>query len=190
MTLFEFILVMVSLVLAIGVTHVLQGIVNIVRRREAIALEWVRLVWAASLFFASAVYWWSLWDFRLAQWTYGAFFFVLLAPTSLFTAISLLFSPETTSSTTSRYVPFEDIRPLFMAVMLAYSVVWSADGWMLGVETTWNAMRVPQFVTSVIFLVGIVASRRIAQIIAVLWLLSSLFTGFGPRFEPGAFGPG
>ena len=190
MSLFEFILVMVSLVLAIGVTHLLQGIVNIVRHREAIALEWVRLVWAASLFSASAVYWWSLWDFRLAQWTYGAFFFVLLAPTSLFTATSLLFSPAIGSSTTLRYVPFEDVRPLFMAVMLAYLVVWSADGWIVGVETAWNAMRGQQIVIAVMFLAGIVSSTRIAQIIAVLWLLSSLVTGFGPRFEPGAFGPG
>ncbi len=190
MTLFEFILVMVSLVLAIGVTHLLQGVVNIVRHREAIALEWVRLVWAASLFSSSAVYWWSLWDFRLAQWTYGVFFFVLLAPTSLFVAISLLFSPEPASSATSPYVPFEDVRPLFMTVMLAYTVVWSADGWLLGVEPAWSGLRAGQTISVVVFLTGIVSSKRIAQIIAILWLLSSLGTGFGPRFEPGAFGPG
>ena len=77
-----------------------------------------------------------------------------------------------------------------MAVMFAYTVVWSADGWMLGVEPAWNGMRVGQFVTAVIFLAGIVSSRRVAQIIAILWLLSSLATGFGARFEPGAFGPG
>ena len=189
MTLFEFILVMVSLVLAIGVTHLLQGIVTVVRHRETIAVEWVRLVWAASLFPTSVVYWWSLWDFRLAPWTYGGFFFVLLAPTSLFTAISLLFSPETTSSATTRYAPFEDVRPLFMVVMFAYSVVWSADGWVLGVEPAWNALRVPQMVLTVLLLVGTVSSRKIAQAVAVIWLLANVFNGFGPRFNPGAFGP-
>ena len=189
MTLFEFIMVMVSLVLAIGVTHLLQGMVKIVRHRDMIAREWVRLVWAASLFTAAAVYWWSLWDFRLAGWTYPDFFFVLLAPTSLFTAISLLVSPETTSSTTSQYVPFEEVRPLFMVVMLVYTIVWSADGWVVGIEPAWNELRIPQIVTAAVFLTGAVSSRRIAQFIAILWLISTVFTGFSPRFQPGAFGP-
>ena len=42
MSLFEFVLVMVSLVLAIGVTHLLQGMVKIVRHRNMIARDSAR----------------------------------------------------------------------------------------------------------------------------------------------------
>ena len=43
MSLFEFILVMVSFVLAIGVTHLLQGSVKIFRHRATLGLDWVPL---------------------------------------------------------------------------------------------------------------------------------------------------
>ena len=151
MTLFEFILVMVSLVLAIGVTHLLQGIMAILRDRQAIALQWVRLVWASSLLLWAVYYWWSLWDFRLADWTYPSFIFVLLAPTSLFAAITLLFSFPGEPSSPVHWKPFEEVRRLFFTVYLVYTVVWSADGWVVGVEPAWNDLRLPQMVTVLIW---------------------------------------
>lgn len=83
MVLFEFILVMVSLVLAIGVTHLLQGVVEVVRYRETLELYWVPFAWAATLFVLAAGHWWSLWDMRGVEWTFPGFFFLLLPPHAL-----------------------------------------------------------------------------------------------------------
>jgi hypothetical protein len=68
--LFSFILVMVSLVLAIGVTHLVHGVASLIRLRGRTAIEPLPLVWAASLFLVAAIYWWSLWDFRNVDWRF------------------------------------------------------------------------------------------------------------------------
>ena len=90
MTLFEFILVMVSLVLAISMTHLLEGVARVVRHRSRFALDATTTLWAVFLFVLSIGHWWSLWGMRDANWTFPAFFFVLIPPTLLFLAVSLL----------------------------------------------------------------------------------------------------
>ena len=123
MSLFEFILVMMSLVLAIGVTHLLQEIAVIVQYRDTLQLDWVVITWGASLFVVSAIYWWSLWDFRALQWTFPGFFFLLLAPTLLYVAVSLLVSADVTEPGISLAAHFERIRLPFLIVMTLFHIL-------------------------------------------------------------------
>ena len=78
--LFSFVLVMVSLVLAIGLTHLVQGVTNILQTRGNIRCDSLIPIWAASLFLVAAIYWWSLWDLRNVHWRFHHFFYMLLAP--------------------------------------------------------------------------------------------------------------
>ena len=57
MTLFEFILVMVSPVPAIAVTRLLQGVAAIMHRREDVEADWVPVSWAICLFVLAAANW-------------------------------------------------------------------------------------------------------------------------------------
>ena len=91
---FSFILVMVSLVLAIGVTHLVHGVASLIRLRGGTRIEPLPLVWAANLFLVAAIYWWSLWDFRSVDWRFHHFFYLLLAPALLHVAASLLVSTD------------------------------------------------------------------------------------------------
>ncbi len=180
---------MVSLVLAIGVTHLLQGVVTVVRYRETLAPDWVPVAWAASLFLTSALYWWSLWDFRTAQWTFPTFLFVLLAPTLLYVAISLLVSADVTTAADSHTANFERIRVPFMTVMLVFTSVWSVDGWLLGVEPAWIGPRIPQIGVAVTLLVGALSPRRmIQQVVAGTYLAAMVGGGIFVRYQPGVFG--
>lgn len=126
---FNFILVMVSLVLAIGVTHLVNGVASLIRLRDRVRLEPLTLVWATSLFLVAAIYWWSLWDLRSAQWRFPQFFYLLLAPTLLHVAASLLVSSDPHDIERGASSEFERIRVPFMLVMCAFSVLVMADGW-------------------------------------------------------------
>ena len=52
---FNCILVMVSLVLAIGVTHLVSGVAALIRFRGRVRLEPLVLAWAASFFLVAAI---------------------------------------------------------------------------------------------------------------------------------------
>ncbi|NNF57506.1 MAG: hypothetical protein HKN04_04625 [Rhodothermaceae bacterium] len=186
--LFSFILVMVSLVLAIGVTHLVQGVADLVRLRGRVRLEPVPLVWAAALFVVAALYWWSLWDLREADWRFPLFFYMLLAPTLLHVAASLLVSTDAVEAGASVQSEFDRIRVPFMVIMALFSVVVTWDGWLVGAESAWTPYRPVQLWTIGLYVAGaLLGSARAQRVIAVLGLATYVIAGFFFRFLPGAF---
>jgi hypothetical protein len=186
---FNFILVMISLVLAIGVTHLVQRVAELIRLRAAVPLDFLQLTWAASLFVVAAIYWWSLWDLRQADWSFPTFFFLLLSPALLHIAVSLLVAPEVDAAGRTATFDFARIRMPFMLVMLTFTVLVSVDGWVVGVEPAWTAYRPVQFLSAGLYLAGAILPAMTAQrSIATLELLTYVVVGFVFRFVPGAFG--
>lgn len=188
--LFGFIIAMVSLVLAIGVTHLVQDAAILVRQRRTVRLEPVVFVWAASLFLVAALYWWSLWDFRDVEWRFPLFFYMLLAPTLLHVGASLLVSGRSAGQNENgSESEFDRIRVPFMVVMALFSVVVMGDGWVVGVEPAWTEYRPLQLWTIVLYVMGAMIPSARAQLgIAWLGLATYVVAGFFYRFLPGAFG--
>jgi hypothetical protein len=188
--LFSFVLVMISLVLAIGVTHLVQGVTNLLRVRGSIRRDPLLLIWAASLFLVAAIYWWSMWDLRSVQWRFHYFFYMLLAPTLLHVAASLLVSTEGgEAGGMSMPFEFERIRVPFMIVMALFSIVVTWKGLIVGAEAVWTAYRPLQLWIIVLYVAGAFFRGALSQrIIAGLVLTSYVAGGFFFRFVPGAFG--
>lgn len=186
---FNFILVMVSLVLAIGVTHLVHGVASLMRRRGRAGLEPLTLVWAASLFFVAAQYWWSLWDFRGVDWRFHHFLYLLIAPALLHVAASLLVSTDAVEAGVNPRSEFDRIRVPFMAVMATFSAVVTLDGWIVGAESFWTDFRPIQLWVVGLYVAGAsLASGRAQRIIAGLVLVSYLVAGLYFRSMPGAYG--
>ncbi|GMR17120.1 MAG: hypothetical protein BMS9Abin32_178 [Gammaproteobacteria bacterium] len=190
MSLFEFVLVMTSLVLAIGVTRLLQHLAAIVRCRNTLLIDWVPLTWMIILFLAVASYWWSLWDFRDLEWTFPSFFFLFLSPTLQYVAISLLVSTDVTEHGASLAAGFEKIRSPFFLVMMTFQLMVAFDGWLFGVEPAWNSLRLVQFFIIGMYFVGAVVAKPLVQKTVALSILGIfVVANFVLRFLPGAFGP-
>ena len=186
MTLFEFILVLVSLILAIGVTQLLRGVANVVRYRDELKLSWVPLCWAGTLFLLTAAHWWSLWDMRDTAWTFPTFFFLLLPPTLQYFAISLLVSWKLDSERASLQDEFQRIRVPFLGAVLLWTLIVMWDGAILGAEAIWNYLRANQSLGAVMLALGMFSPRwGIQKLVAVGMLLSASIGSFLLRFLPG-----
>ena len=185
MSLFEFVLVMVSIVLGLGVTHVLQGISLVVRHRRTMPVDWVPLIWAATLFLLVNSNWWAIWDFRHVHWTFLTFFYVMVEPAVLYLAMTLLLPVDAAEQHEDS---FESVRLPFMSLMLVFMIMSSWDGWLLGTEAFWNSLRSAQAVMIAIIAVSAVSPRRTVQMAtAIAALLVILFATFVLRFLPGAY---
>jgi hypothetical protein len=76
MTMFEYVMVLVSIIVGLGLTHLLQGILDIIQERTR--PYWVHLVWVAWAFIQAIFWWW--WEFRYSEvetWTFPLFLFVI-----------------------------------------------------------------------------------------------------------------
>lgn len=92
---FSYLSVLISIILALGMTRVLAGVGEMLQARSRRQIYWVHAVWIVNLFLYLVVAWWIFYRWRNQQpWTFFLFIFVLLSPTILYLASMVLFPRE------------------------------------------------------------------------------------------------
>lgn len=92
---FEYLSVLISIILALGMTRVLAGVGEMLQARSRHRIYWVHVIWIVSLFLYLVIAWWIFYRWRDQQpWTFYLFLFVLISPTILYLASLLLFPRE------------------------------------------------------------------------------------------------
>ncbi len=92
---FSYLSVLISIILALGMTRVVAGIGEMLQARQHRRIYWVHAVWVLNLFLFLVIAWWIFYRWRfVTEWTYYLFVFVLIAPTLLYLAAVVLFPPE------------------------------------------------------------------------------------------------
>src|SRR6266487_1173027 len=95
MNAFEYLSVLISIILALGMTRVLAGVGEMLQARSRRHIYWVHSVWIVNLFLYLVIAWWIFYRWRNEQlWTFFLFVFVLISPTILYLASLLLFPGE------------------------------------------------------------------------------------------------
>lgn len=79
MPLFEFLMILISVVIGLAVSEVLTGTASLLRARESVRFYWIHVFFQFGIFFALLQQWWEAWDL------------VGVTVINLWTAIFLLF---------------------------------------------------------------------------------------------------
>ncbi len=87
MTLFEYLSVAVSLVLALGLAHLLGNLKALFAPERRYSLH---VLLAAQLLLLHALFWWVLWSFRDAEWDFARFLLALAGPAALYACATVL----------------------------------------------------------------------------------------------------
>jgi hypothetical protein len=91
MSAFDYLTVLVSIVLGLAIANVLTRLTTVVTARKRVDFYWPPVAWAIWLFFISVQHWWAEWGERhTAQWNFGTFWLELLIPVDLFVLSSLV----------------------------------------------------------------------------------------------------
>jgi hypothetical protein len=91
MEIFNYVMVLASIIIGLAITHLLQGVTRLVQHPGKVKLYWVHLVWVAAAFLGAIFWWW--WEFRLSTqaWTFQLYVFVLLYAVIIYLRAALLF---------------------------------------------------------------------------------------------------
>jgi hypothetical protein len=96
---FQYLAVLLSIILGLGLTQLLTGIGRLVQARARVRAYWPVLVWAGVLLLVHVQAWWAMVELRAhAPWTFLAFGVVLLTPTGLY-LMSALVLPDVAEAT-------------------------------------------------------------------------------------------
>jgi len=117
---FEYLTVLISVVVGLSVTSFLTNVVRIIHVRGDVTISWVQLMWSATILIWTVAFWWF--TFVLAeqrQWTFPMFVFLLVYATLLFFLMALLF-PEGVPADHNYRTQFMQNRVWYFGVFLVF----------------------------------------------------------------------
>jgi hypothetical protein len=92
MTPFEYVSVLISIVLGLGITQVVSGTADLIHQWERVKLYWPHMLLVILIFFLHIQEWWVLFELRNnMQWRIPTFFMTILYPICLFILARILF---------------------------------------------------------------------------------------------------
>jgi hypothetical protein len=126
MSKFEFVLVIVSLILGLSITTLLQGMADLYRARHRVQLDCQTWFWVIALLAIQAQMFFGAWGLRnLGEWKPVVLFTFMLGPILLF-ASSVLLLPRVDAETPSSMVEYRRRDGRFSLLCLAGYHVWAA----------------------------------------------------------------
>jgi hypothetical protein len=107
---FSYLSVLLSIILGLGITHLLAAASRLIRARSAVRFYWPPLLWAVVMLIVYVQVWWSLFGMRgRSDWSFLSFFIILLQTVLLYMATALVLpegvSEESGDAARERAVP-------------------------------------------------------------------------------------
>ena len=98
MSLFEYIMVLTSILIGLGIAELLQGIVRMLRTDFKEGFYLPQIFWSSFLFLYLVIVWWSRWDLsENFHWTFFQLMMSLVGPVLAFIAAGLMFARNRTA---------------------------------------------------------------------------------------------
>ena len=171
---FDYLAVLISVVLGLAVTHILSGVGGVINRRHRLRPDWLQLFWGLNvLAYVLAVWWGMYWWKHLAVWTVQAFAFLTGYAIVLFMMAATLF-PEEGTGENDDPTAFWHNRRWFFGLLLAAHLIdipetasKQTEGLRAIVPQYWVAG--PAFIA--IAIAGLISTnRRVHGFLAPAWL--------------------
>jgi hypothetical protein len=123
MTTFEYIAVLVSIIVGLGITHLLAGVGRLIGDSEKTTPYWIHLVWTFYAFLYLVFFWWWEFEFNsLEVWTFELYMFILIYAVVIYMITVILYPRDLPEhGDFKRY--YYDRRGWFFGLMIVMNVV-------------------------------------------------------------------
>ena len=92
MTPFEYVTVLISIILGLGITQIVTGIADVIHQWNRIKIYWPHALWIVLVFVMHIHEWWYTYELKKhEQWHLVSFLFLILYPILLFVLARILF---------------------------------------------------------------------------------------------------
>jgi len=180
MNLFEFLLIFVSILLGLGITELLSGVVRILRGE--LPAGRLHTLWILIVFLVQGQLAWGLWLLRsMDEWRYPEFLLLLSGPILLYMAAAVLFPAAASSGDLDTHLMRR--RRAFFLLMLSYVCFTALFEFFLldnGLELVPTAFRL--IAAALLAALAISDGRRLHWVLALAVLASQLWFTYAYTF--------
>ncbi len=181
MTPFEYLSVLVSIVLALGITHLLSGLSSILRSEGKVRLCPIQLSWSLLVLVLQLSVWWRYWDFRdQASWGLFQFMSLLVLPALSYLVARIIMPDVIRDNTYDMRAHFDQVHQEFFWVFfgaILFSILFRP---LLFGHPLWAWENLPGAVIALLTPSGALVSDRrwhgaLVFLIAAIWLGAGVF---------------
>jgi hypothetical protein len=192
MTTFEYLLVLISIIVGLGIAHILSGVGRIISHPSRQRVYWIHLLWVAWAFAWLILFWWAEFQRSMTEaWTPAAYVFLILFAVILYLFCVILLPRETPDGADYRQYYYSRRRwifALFIGVMLM-NLIENMTFLDSPESTTWAPVLYLAVVCGPALIAAISTKERFHAALGVIWVwvtLRELFWGgFGPHAVDG-----
>ena len=168
MTQFDYIVVLVSVVIGLGVVHLLAGAAKFLTGRGEWKPYWVHLLWTWNVFNELVFFWWFVWRWKtVPQWSILLFLFVLGYSVLMYLLCVVLY-PETDDGRDFRRIYYNN-RGIFFGLWIVSMIVDIADT-RLKVHYGLHGFGMPQYLAyAAIFTGSAICARSTSHRVHATW---------------------
>ncbi len=121
MSIFDYLMVLLSVVLSLGLVHLLNGIASLFHSRTRVLWSSVYLLWMVEVLILHFDFWVYTWSMNArTEYTVGEIGLVFLLVSAIYLTATALVPKFPARGTINLYVTWQRIRIEFLAVYLAY----------------------------------------------------------------------
>ena len=175
---FEYVTVLISIILGMGLTQLISGFAAIITRWEKVTIYWPHMALILLVFVIHVQDWWATYELRAFKyWRLPTFLFIVLYPVNLYVLTRILFPVKWTGSKIDlKEFYLSNYRKiyLFMILLPIHSIL---DNHFIGGYALKDQLL--QFCILVILLVVLILNRRegwIHQIMAAIFIFIMIAT--------------
>jgi hypothetical protein len=180
MQMFEYVIILISIVIGLALTHLMQGLAGLIQNPRRERMWWVHLVWVAYMFLSIVFWWW--WEFQLQHiktWSFALYLFVVFYAFYLYLICAVLF-PRDLEGYEGYREYFLARRGWFFGLLIGWSVIDTIDTWIKGPDYLASLGATALIYNALLVFCGIIGmvTRRVsAQAIIAVGQLVYLVSG-------------
>lgn len=173
MTQFEFIAIVISVILGLSIAKLVSGIGDSIRAIKSGSFYWIHGVWIINILILVAGFWWGMFGWSLKEdWNFFNFLLILLFTINLYLLSDFLI-PKTYTSEVSVKIFFFDNRKMFFGILIFTLLIDIVETTLLAGTGIRDLPKEYPYVIlslSLLSLVGYFSSKvKIQAMVAVVW---------------------
>lgn len=180
---FEYVSVLISIILGLGITVILTGLANIIKRWQKITMFWPYYVWMLIVFVLHIQEWWITYSLRAEKiWTLPLFLFIITYPIVLFVLAHLLFPQKWSDAGLDlKHHYLNNYKKYFGAALLLVVISFLQNHFILDYPIE---EQLGQFLVAIVFLILFSLKNLNEKIHGALAILMLILLGLSFIFNP------
>jgi hypothetical protein len=172
MTPFEYVSVLISIILGLGITLILTGLAEIIKRLGSIKLFWPYIIWIILVFVLHLQEWWITYELKsVTSWSLQSFLFVVSYPVLLFVLANLLFPTEWSVNLDLKEFYFKSCNKLFICIIISAIISAIQNVFISGAAMEEQIVPLLVFLTFLILLIVQTRNMYVHAAVSILFLI-------------------